>query len=250
MRLDRIIAIRNNKTIYRDGDYCIKVFNDDFSKSDVLNEALNTSRVEELDLDIPKIIEVTKFDGKWSIISEFIKGKSLELLMKENPQKKKEYLNIFVDLQIKLQSQTCLLLTKLKDKMFKRILQANLDDNTKKELHEMLETLPTHNKLCHGDFNPSNVILSDDDDKFYIIDWAHATQGNASADVAISYLKFWLNGDIQGAEMYLDMFCEKTNTEKKYIKKWMPIAAASQSIKGNEKEREFLLSWVNDRNFD
>ena len=29
MKLDRIIAVRNNKTIYRDGDKCIKVFNED-----------------------------------------------------------------------------------------------------------------------------------------------------------------------------------------------------------------------------
>ena len=27
MNLDRVIAVRNNKTIYRDGDRCIKVFN-------------------------------------------------------------------------------------------------------------------------------------------------------------------------------------------------------------------------------
>ena len=30
-----------------------------------------------------------------------------------------------------------------------------------------------------------------------------------------------------------------------YVQKWMPIVAASQSVKGNAKEREFLLSWAN-----
>ena len=29
MKLDRVIAVRNNKTIYRDGDVCVKVFADD-----------------------------------------------------------------------------------------------------------------------------------------------------------------------------------------------------------------------------
>ena len=29
MKLDRVIAVRNNKTIYRDGDKCVKVFNPD-----------------------------------------------------------------------------------------------------------------------------------------------------------------------------------------------------------------------------
>lgn len=29
-----------------------------------------------------------------------------------------------------------------------------------------------------------------------------------------------------------------------YVQKWMPIVAASQSVKGNAHENEFLLSWV------
>ena len=55
MKLDRVIAVRNNKTIYRDGDVCVKVFNDDYSKADVLNEALNQARIEETGLNIPKV---------------------------------------------------------------------------------------------------------------------------------------------------------------------------------------------------
>ena len=27
MNLDRVIAVRNTKTVYRDGDKCVKVFN-------------------------------------------------------------------------------------------------------------------------------------------------------------------------------------------------------------------------------
>ena len=103
--------------------------------------------------------------------------------------------------------------------------------------------MPKHNKVCHGDFNPSNVIIAEDGTP-YIIDWSHATQGNASADAARTYLLFWLNGDIEGAKTYLDLFCHKSNTAKQYVQKWMPIVAASQSVKGNAHEREFLLSWV------
>ena len=58
MKLDRVIAVRNTKTVYRDGDLCIKVFESEFSKGDVLNEALNQARVEETGLNIPKIKEV------------------------------------------------------------------------------------------------------------------------------------------------------------------------------------------------
>ena len=244
MKLDRVLAVRNNKTIYRDGDDCVKVFGDDFAKDDVLAEALNQARVEHTGLNIPKIKAVTMIDGKWAIVSEYIKGKTLDRLMAENPDKKHEYMEMCVDLQLKVQSCTCPLLPKLKDKMSRKISQADLDATTRYDLHTRLEGMPKHNKLCHGDFNPGNIIITDDGTP-YILDWSHATQGNASADVARTYLLFWLNGDIDGAEEYLDLFCAKSGTDKQYVQKWMPIVAASQSVKGNAKEREFLLGWAN-----
>lgn len=243
MNLDRIIAVRNSKTVYRDGGKTYKVFDSEFKKSDILNEALNLSIVEETGLDIPKLLEVTTLDGKWVIVSEYISGKTLDRLMQENPDKKDEYLEMFVDLQIKMQSMKAPGLRKLKDKMNQKISQADIDATTRYDLHTRLESMPKHNKLCHGDFNPSNIIVSDDG-KPYIIDWSHATQGNASADVARTYLLFWLNGDIETAEKYLDLFCKKSDTAKQYIQKWLPIVAASQSVKGKPEERQFLLSWA------
>ena len=244
MKLDRVIAVRNNKTIYRDGDVCVKVFSADYSKADVLNEALNQARIEETGLNIPKVLEVTMIDGKWAIVSEYIKGKTLAQLMAEDEEKKSEYLELLVDLQLEVQSKTCPLLNKLKDKMNRKIAQSDLEATTKYDLHTRLEGMPKHNKVCHGDFNPSNIIIAEDG-KAYILDWSHATQGNASADAARTYLLFWLSGDIEGAKEYLELFCKKSNTAMQYVQKWMPIVAASQSVKGNEKEREFLLTWAN-----
>ncbi len=249
MKLDRIIAVRNTKTVYRDGDRCLKVFNEDYSKADVLNEALNQARVEETGLNIPKVLEVTVLEGKWTIVSDFIKGKTLDRLMKENPDKKEEYMQLFLDIQIDMHSKTCPGLNKLKDKMNRKISETDLSATVRYDLHTRLESMPKHNKLCHGDFNPSNIIITDDGAP-YILDWAHATQGNASADAARTYLLFWLDGNISGAERYLDLFCEKSNTAKQYVQKWMPIVAASQLVKGNEAEREFLNSWTNVVDYD
>lgn len=243
MNLDRVIAVRNTKTVYRDGDRCIKVFNEDYSKADVLNEALNQARIEETGLCIPKILGVTMIDGKWAIVSEYIKGKTLSRLMQENPDKADEYLEQFVDIQLSVQGKTCKGLTKLKDKMNRKISEAQLDASTRYDLHTRLEGMPKHNKVCHGDFNPSNIIIAEDGTP-YILDWSHATQGNASADAARTYLLFWLSGQIDMAQKYLKLFCLKSDTAMQYVQKWMPIVAASQSVKGNEKEREFLLSWV------
>lgn len=240
---NKVIATRLSKTLYRDGDRVIKVFNEDFSKTDVLNEALNQARVEETGLKIPAILEVKMYDGKWAIVSEFIKGKTLQTLIDENPSKKDEYLELLVDIQINMHKKKAPLLNKWRDKMTRKILMSEYDANIRYDLQTRLESLPRHVKLCHGDFNPSNIIITDEGVP-YILDWSHATQGNASADVARTYLLFYLANDKKSAEKYMDMFCEKTNTELKYVQKWLPIVAASQSVKCEPNEFEFLSKWV------
>ena len=243
MKPENIIAKRPNKTIFRDGNRCIKLFDAEFSKADILNEALNQARVEETGLNIPKIQEVTVVEGKWAIVTEFIEGKTLAQLMEENPDKQDLYLEQFVDLQLKVHAEVCPMLNSLKDKMNRKISASSLDATTRYELHTRLESMPKHKKVCHGDFNPSNIIITEDGTA-YILDWSHATQGNASADVARTYLLFMLNGKEELAKKYLKLFCKKSNTAMQYVQKWMPIVAASQSVKGNEHEREFLLSWI------
>lgn len=243
MNFDKIIASRPNKTIYKIGDNCVKLFDSDFSKIDVLNEALNQARVETTGLNVPKIKEVTMIDGKWAIVLEYIEGKTLAQLIEENPDKYEEYMNLFVDLQLQVLSKRCALLSKLRDKMRNKISHTTLDETTKYDLCTRLDGTPRHVKLCHGDFNLTNIIIREDGTPF-IIDWAHATQGNASADAARTYLLYCLQNKKEEAEYYLDLFCLKSGISKQNIQMWMPIVAASQSVKGNEKEREFLLSWV------
>ena len=244
MKLDTIIAERKHKTIYRDGDLVAKVFDESFPKSDILNEALNQARVEETGLNIPKIEEVTKIDGKWAIISDYIEGKTLKELMDENPDKIDEYMNLFVDVQLKILSKKCPLLKRIKDKMQDKISQADLDATTRYELHTRLASMKTHNKVCHGDFNPSNVIITPDDEA-YIIDWSHVTRGNGAADAARTYLVFWLAGQRETAEKYLKLYCKHADVARQYVQKWLPIVAASQTVKGKEEELELLSSWVN-----
>ena len=213
MKFDTVIAQRKHKIIYRDGDLCAKVFDESFPKSDVLNEALNQARVEETGLNIPKIEEVCKVDGKWAIISTFIEGKTLQQLMDENPDKMDEYLELFVNVQMQILNAKCPLLKRLKDKMQDKISQTDLDATTRYELHTRLASMKKHNKVCHGDFNPSNVVITPDGTPF-ILDWSHATQGNGAADAARTYLLFCLKGEVDLAEKYQKLYCEKADVAR------------------------------------
>lgn len=244
MKLDRVIAVRNNKTVYRDGDKVIKLFNESYSKADIFNEAVNQARVEEIVLNIPKVLEVTKYDGKWAIVSEFISGKTLAELLKEYPENTDEYISMFVDLQMTVHSKRDPMLNDLKEALWKRISQTDLDATQRYDLHNRLQEMPKHDKVCHGDFNTSNVVITSDGTP-YILDWAHVAQGNASADVAKSFLLFRINGENELAEKYLTEFCNKSDVELQYVKKWLPLVAAARLDKGYENEREMLMKFVN-----
>ena len=130
-----ILQQRPNKVIYREGDFAVKEFSEDYSTSDVLNEALNQARVEETGLPIPKLVEVRKNGNKWAIVMEYIPGKTLKQLLQENPEKEEEYLNLLVNTQMMIHSKTCPLLNKLKDKMNRKISETSLDATTRYELH-------------------------------------------------------------------------------------------------------------------
>lgn len=243
MSMETIIATRPHKVIYREGSQCIKAFDEAFSKADILNEALNQARVEQTGLNIPKLLGVTTVDGKWAIVTQFVEGKTLAQLMAEHPEDRQKHLEFFVDLQLKVHSTTCPMLNDLKAKMHRKINQSGLDATTRYDLHIHLDSMPSHTKTCHGDFNPSNIILTPEGVP-YILDWAHVTQGNASADAARTYLLLCLEGDKALAEQYLTLFCQKSDTARQYVQTWMPIVAASQLVKSTGPERDFLLNWV------
>ena len=232
------------KKVYRDGDKLIKSFDETYSKASILNEALNQARVEETSLNIPKILEVSVIEGKWSLTWEFIEGETLDSLMKKHPEKTDEYLDFFVDLQIRMSKEKVPLLGHLRDKMHAKISASSFPATVRYDLHVRLDGLPRHKKLCHGDFQPSNIIIAKNGAP-YIIDWAHATQGNGSADAARTYLLFHLHGQEELAEKYLRLFCQKTDTSVQYVQRILPIVAASQSVKNKPEEAEFLAKWVN-----
>ena len=238
-----VISERKEKIIYRDGENAVKLFSKKFPKSDILNEALNQSRVEETGLPIPALKAVSVINGQWAITMEYVEGKTLAEIMLSDPDNIEKYMDEFIDLQLLVHSKKAPLLNKLKDKMNRKISSLTIiDATTRYELHTRLESMPKHDKVCHGDFNPSNIII-DNDGNPHIIDWSHATQGNAAADAARTYLIFALRyKDL--ADMYLDMFCKKTDTAKQYIQQWLPIVAASQLVKRIEGEEEFLKSWI------
>ena len=127
------------------------------------------------------------------------------------------------------------------DKPLAKKIEALLLNETRligfKEMNDLQErTVPIQGgDFWHVEWDPEGG--------FHVIDWVHGTKGNASADAARTYLILALE-DREGAECYLDLFCQKTGTKKSYVQDWLPLVAAAQLTKKRPEEEGELRSWL------
>lgn len=243
MELTNLISAGPTVDIYRDGDMVIKLFKEGAPKTLALYEALTHARVEATGLRVPIIHEVSVIDGRWAIHMDLIEGETLAQRMKRDPDHLDRYMSDMLDIQLEIHSKKTPKLSKLKDKLG-RLINDELDciDDVKKyELLTRLESMPTHTKLCHGNFTPDNIILNENGT--YVVDWVAARQGNASADVGKTYLLLSLSMP-ELAEKYLNLFCERTGTSKKYVQEWLPIVAAARLTEKRPEEHDLLMKWL------
>ena len=244
INLDNPIVERKTKTVYRDGDKTVKLFVENYSKADILNEALNQARVEEgTDLNIPKLIEVSKIDNRWALVFEHKDGETMAQMLENNPEKEEEILNKFVDIQLNILSKTVPLGNRMKEKYKRKINSLDITDNIRYELLQRLDGMKDHVKLCHGDFNPSNIVINEKGE-VSILDCAHVIIGNATSDAATTQMQFIMDGKNDRAEKYLEIFSVKSGINKNLVQRWIPIVAASRKAKGIEEEKEILDRWL------
>ena len=190
------------------------------------------------------MVEVSQVEGAgWALVTEKVPGVTLEQKMEEDPSRFYEYLEQFVDLQISIHQLHNQLLPRQKDKYGRMIDSLDgLNATTRYNLQERLNGMRRHRRICHGDFNPSNVIVSEDG-TLSVCDWAHATQGSPAADAAMTYLLFAMK-DQQQAEAYLELYCDRADEPMQVVRQWMSIVAASELARKRGDQKEFLMRWI------
>lgn len=246
--LERIIGVRNNRTIYRDGAHKVKVFEAGTAKADVFREAFKLAAVESVGLDVPRVHGVEEQDGKWMIISDYIVGKTLDRLMLENPEDRTRYLEQFVKLHCRIHSQPMNVqavrnIERMSDEVNRLICSADLPATVRFDLHSRLEEMSKADRLCHGDFNPTNVVFSRTGEP-YVLDWEYVSCGDPCADAAVTYLEFCLAGDEAAAEEYCRLYCELAECDASAVHRWIPVMAAALSVGRVSSQREKLIGWI------
>jgi aminoglycoside phosphotransferase (APT) family kinase protein len=239
-----ILLERSHKTVARDGNSVLKVFGPEYKVSAILNEAMNEARAAETGLPVAKVLEVLKVGDKWCIRREWIEGETLADVTLRDKKNLVKHLKQFVSIQCEIFKKTSERMGNLNDKLDKLISASPLPRETRYDLHVKLQSMPRGKSLCHGDFNPTNVIITPNGD-WRVIDWSHVRLGDPLADVAHTYLLLWLSGYVAGADKYMQLACDALKVKIQDVQKWLPIVAAAASAKFHDpKKLELLMHWA------
>ncbi|MDR0821037.1 MAG: aminoglycoside phosphotransferase family protein [Oscillospiraceae bacterium] len=232
--------------LYRSGDRAYKVFSSGYEEEAAREFACHELAVQA-GLNVPELYGSGRnTEGLAVIAREFIDGRTFAEIIAEEPESYDEFLELLIDEQIKINDCDGTGAPPLKQVIEAQIRSLRgLPAARQDELLTELEALPVHNKLCHGNFGLENIIVAEDE-SFYPIDWALAMCGNASADVAKTYLKLCCIST-ETAENYIKVYSEKSNTDKQYVRRWIPIMAASRLADSDELthiERNLMQIWI------
>ncbi|MEW6242374.1 MAG: phosphotransferase, partial [Chloroflexota bacterium] len=106
----------------------------------------------------------------------------------------------------------------------------------KQKLLDTLAPLPTGNKVCHGDFHPDNIIMTENDS--VVLDWINATKGNPLADVARTSVLALGSASTQTPGMkifiklfhaaYLKEYFRLSPDGREEYHQWLPIVAGAR----------------------
>ncbi|MGG3521735.1 aminoglycoside phosphotransferase family protein [Bacillus pseudomycoides] len=228
MNLGNPIAIGNTAKIYLYDNKIVKVFKKHFPNTESLYEAKKQEYAYSCGIQVPKVLEVTKIKGRQAIIMEYVKGKTVGDLLIHNMERAEHYISICVNAQQKVHAAVVDsdLLEPMSEKLRRQIESVqNLDEKQKGKLLRKLDSMVFEPRLCHGDFHPFNLILSNDNVK--IIDWVDASAGDIRADVYRTYL-LYAQASVELAEMYLRIYCKNAGLSRDEVIKWAPIIAGAR----------------------
>lgn len=233
--------------VYLFDNKAVKIFKPEYIQANARYEADIQDRVHKSGLPVPEIYEVTEVNGRTAIIMEYIKGNTIGNIMFEDMENAYKYLDISVDLQIKVHNANTDGFPCQKDKLTNNIISTSYLENEQRQvLLHLLYSLETGNALCHGDFHVQNLIKTVQDIK--IIDWVDASCGSIAADVCRSYLLYSLYFN-EIADTYLECYCKKANLSQQSVLKWLPVIAGARLNENVRAQDVTMLLHMIDDNF-
>jgi uncharacterized protein (TIGR02172 family) len=184
LKLNKPISFGRTAEVYDwNPKQVVKLFYKTWAREEVEYEYKVSNLVSDFGLQVPEVYEIVEIDGRIGIVFEKLEGKSMIQVMKAKPWQIGKFGKQLADLQYSFHLKSVSDLPKLKDNLERSIKKGDyITEEERGSILEKLRELPDKNQLCHNDFHPDNVLITNDGP--YIIDWITVCQGDPLADFA------------------------------------------------------------------
>lgn len=184
VKIEQMIGQGNTAEIYRlDNNKILKLFRHGLDKEMIEKEYENGIIIHKILKCVPKVYDIVEIDGRYGIIYEEIHGRDMLKIMISSLWKLKEFAKKLAQYHLSIQKPVMNNLSSVKEKLEADLNSVEiLSDESKEVILNYLKKLPEGNELCHFDFHPGNIMITDNN--YIILDWMTACRGDSSADVA------------------------------------------------------------------
>jgi uncharacterized protein (TIGR02172 family) len=242
------IAYGRTAEIYSWGnDQVLKLFYDWVTERGVQREARIARAVHAAGLPVPSVGEIVEIDGRLGLAYERVEGIPMGNVMVSRPWRLVRLARRLAELHAKMHAVEGIEgLPSQRERLANKIQQArSLGSGLQEAALRALGRMPEGNRLClcHGDFHPWNVLLTDD--RAVVIDWPDATGGNPLADVARTVVildgvrkmgqpvTWWDKVMVRWClPVYLRRYFELCPGGEEEYRAWQPIVAAGRMSEG------------------
>ena len=247
-------ALGHTAEVYKWKEGCIlKLFRECFPLNAIEHEARVTRLVCQAGLSVPAVGEITEINGRYGLVYERVSGRPMLYTIAARPWTFSRYARLLAELQVEIHRIEAVPGLPSQHQKLRENIQAVdiLPLELRKTALKVLEDLPEGNQLCHGDFHPDNVLITEKGP--VIIDWIDATNGNPLADVARSSLLMtkapipvnnsirWILdvGRKQFHRVYLRHYFELCPGDQEFAR-WRIVNAAGRLSEGIPEEQALL----------
>lgn len=252
------IAFGRTAEIYawEDG-WVLKLFHDWCPDEWVRYEAEMARAVQVAGLPVPAAGEIVEIGDRLGLTYQRVEGSTMFEEMSARPWTLPRSSRLLAELQAGMHDDNTVTgLPLQRQRLENKIREAEgLSPDLRAAALEALAAMPEGARLCHGDFHPANVLMTDRGP--VVIDWIDATLGRPLADVArSSVLLMGVRAPGSRASWVQKLMVEwhhriylrhyfrlRPGGEDEY-RAWRPIVAAARMSEGIAEIQDWLLSQV------
>jgi tRNA A-37 threonylcarbamoyl transferase component Bud32 len=207
-----------------------------------IDKEVDTGRfIQDRQLPVPKVFERVNLDDREGIVYERIEGPSLLSVLARKPWTVQRCGRLLANLHAQVHDVTAPLDLETQKEWARGGIPETkkLSKDLQARVLYLLDSMPEGNQLCHGDFHPGNIIVTQRGP--VIIDWMTASKGVGCGDVArasiileaakapegtpMRWLLEWIRKRFQ--ETYLKTYFQLRPDERPSFSAWRVIMAAN-----------------------